>query len=589
MARHFYQMLATLLCVCCVRAHKCEHDEFIASHNATPTVSPQTYLHHPFEKTQQDADAPRRLDAANWQPIRIHVDSSTIALDTFSSDGKATYNMISSSIIPSAIKILSNHLSVIRVNGNLKVSPTCSTYGSDGQTCCTSNPDLCKWDANVCYHVSVPDSHFTPGVADADFVVYLTANEETTHGQTMALGATCRTDQHDRPLAGQVSLNLAVWKGQNGLPLAKNYMVSTLVHEMSHALGWSHDAFSRFRDENGNLRENVITTKSALGKQISLLSTPAVTSHVRSHFGCSSLTGMEIEDQGGTGTAGSHPEKRIYPESYMAGVSARSDSDFIIEAMALSVFQDSGWYQVKNLDQAGKLSWGRGMGCRVATHRCNDFGQEAEAMGLFCSNQTSKFCTGNYKNVIAHCDLTQYTSSLPSMFQYFSDPTAGGSTQIADFCPRSEKYYNSDCTDPINQHQSPVLGTLVSSDSRCFFSSLQDDRYIDAGLTVDARCFKRTCHPTKLVVHLNGKTIDCPVSNQPTTITVAGYIGQFVCPAYKGMDDIRCTSRCSKDDPECLGIKGSAVDLSGPDFGGGHAHTDGGSVVVVHGRRHLRH
>ena len=32
----------------------------------------------------------------------------------------------------------------------------------------------------------------------------------------------------------------------------------------------------------------------------------------RSHFGCDTLEGAEIENQGGSGTAGSHWEKRLF-------------------------------------------------------------------------------------------------------------------------------------------------------------------------------------------------------------------------------------------------------------------------------------
>ena len=113
--------------------------------------------------------------------------------------------------------------------------------------------------------------------------------------------------------------------------------------------------------------------KNSLGKTVTKLKTPAATSQVRSHFGCDTIGGLELEDQGGDGTAGSHPEKRIFPESYMAGVSSESGSSYIIDAVALSVFQDSGWYKVKNLDQAGKLSWGRGMGCSIVYNKCNDY------------------------------------------------------------------------------------------------------------------------------------------------------------------------------------------------------------------------
>lgn len=40
--------------------------------------------------------------------------------------------------------------------------------------------------------------------------------------------------------------------------------------------------------------------------------TPRVISAVREHLQCTSLTGAELEDDGGGGTAGSHWEQRLF-------------------------------------------------------------------------------------------------------------------------------------------------------------------------------------------------------------------------------------------------------------------------------------
>ena len=47
-------------------------------------------------------------------------------------------------------------------------------------------------------------------------------------------------------------------------------------------------------------------------KVTQLLVTPRVVREVRSHFGCPTLEGAELEDQGGDGTALTHWEKRIF-------------------------------------------------------------------------------------------------------------------------------------------------------------------------------------------------------------------------------------------------------------------------------------
>ena len=43
-----------------------------------------------------------------------------------------------------------------------------------------------------------------------------------------------------------------------------------------------------------------------------LMVTPKVVEEVRNHFGCQTLEGAELEDQGGDGTLLTHWEKRIF-------------------------------------------------------------------------------------------------------------------------------------------------------------------------------------------------------------------------------------------------------------------------------------
>ena len=73
----YCHILLVLVHLVSVNAHKCIHDKYVASHNITETVSPQKYLNHPFEN-KKDTNATRRLLSANWQPIRIHVDSRLV-------------------------------------------------------------------------------------------------------------------------------------------------------------------------------------------------------------------------------------------------------------------------------------------------------------------------------------------------------------------------------------------------------------------------------------------------------------------------------------------------------------------------------
>jgi len=586
--------------VFCVHAHKSIHDEYMAANNNV-TTSPQTYLNHPFE-TRKDANVSRRMLSAKWEPLRIHVDTSDLADPTrynvMDAASQKILRRFTSVIIPQAIKILTKHLHVIRVNGNLKITPRCYLLMNGGASftsnaCCEEkrNPH-CHWiNHPSCGVVRIPDSHKTTGVPDADFVLYLTANNETSKVNALAWGSNCRVDQHDRPLAGQIAFDLNTLL-KYATSASNNYLVALVAHELSHALGWSSYSFSKFRDEYGNIRRNVFTFQSTLGKRIALLSTPAATKYVREHFGCDSLAGMELEDGNGF-VPGSHPEKRIFPESYMGAVIQDNQTSYLIDAMALSVFQDSGWYQVKHLDQAARLSWGRGMGCRVATHKCDDYGPEANEKGLFCEVNTQHYCVGNRKQAVGKCGMKRFSYILPRQFQYFSDTHMGGWLKHADYCPRPEEDRRGDCTDPNMLWIKKHMGSQAGAESRCFMSTLKAGTR-KALARPHGSCYRRSCKADALQIHVGSYTVSCPLSNTATTVTVPGYNGELVCPPYSGLGDIRCVAICSTEDPECLGLKGSVVERqtvksreSGLVKALSKALPKGDKPVVVHGR--LRH
>ena len=360
--------LCRLLVVCVlfvspVRSHESAYD-FIFN-NVTRITSSQTYLNHPFENGigSNKANVSHRQLSAKWEPLRIHVDTSILATQQhkFGDEAKKVLHRITSFALPKAIQILTKHLHVIRVKGDLALYPQCMLHAPNKKgfdhlvptesTHCRVTPRDWKYEWEICHGIIVPRVHHYMSAANTDFVLYLTAEDKNVTDKTLvralAWGDACRIDQHHRPVAARIHLFLKflAFKNSQG-HLSNNYLVTVLTHELSHALGWTYGNFRWFRDEYGNIRKNAITYKKALGKTITLLSTPTVTKYVREHFGCNSLTGLELEDQHPGHSARSHPEKRIFPESFMSS-SILTMSNYHIDALALSVFQDSGWYQVR--------------------------------------------------------------------------------------------------------------------------------------------------------------------------------------------------------------------------------------------------
>lgn len=52
---------------------------------------------------------------------------------------------------------------------------------------------------------------------------------------------------------------------------------------------------------------------------VSQIITSTVLSYVRSHFNCTTITGLYLEDGGGSGTALSHWEMKLFGNEYMTG------------------------------------------------------------------------------------------------------------------------------------------------------------------------------------------------------------------------------------------------------------------------------
>lgn len=205
---------------------------------------------------------------------------------------------------------------------HLDVCRTCNATGQD-----------CKDD---------PNSEPGAGIRNADFIFYVSARQtDRCHkGLTVAYAAHCQQESAlDRPIAGHANLCPSSISTK---PQELSTLLSTVKHEILHALGFSVSLYAFFRDENGLPRtprkpdtgkpyldeklqihkwsnetiRKVVRDRWAvrggyIQKHIDMMVTPRVTEEARRHFNCDRLEGAELEDQGGEGTALTHWEKRI--------------------------------------------------------------------------------------------------------------------------------------------------------------------------------------------------------------------------------------------------------------------------------------
>ena len=78
------------------------------------------------------------------------------------------------------------------------------------------------------------------------------------------------------------------------------------------------------------------------------------------------MKGVEVEDQGGSGSVGAHWESRVMLGDYMVSSDYRERA---ISEMTLGLFEDSGWYKVNHYS-GGLFRYGKNRGCDFIDKKC---------------------------------------------------------------------------------------------------------------------------------------------------------------------------------------------------------------------------
>ncbi|TPP57082.1 Leishmanolysin peptidase [Fasciola gigantica] len=419
-----------------------------------------------------------------------------------------------------------------------------------------------------------------PGIGEpnTDYVLFVDATDtDLCREGTLAYTAICQTESTlDRPSMGYINFcSKAISLDFPHLRISRD----TALHEMAHAFGFHDVLFAFMRTENGEprtprdnrtgmptlgthssgayipsedvLEEKTMVWKSARGtynRTRTLLKTPKLLETARKHFGCPSLDGVELENQGGSGTASAHFEKRIYLNELMVGSIA---FDAVMSPFVLAFFQDSGGQSI--------LPW------------CN----EASLDKTSCLS---------YANAFGLCNLRKRVRlrKLPEQNQYFASIKGvperelslyGGEDSLADFCPYwapevliengpstyCDHVENSKFENRKNNHLLEGYG----SSARCFshdqtqaWNSYQC-KAIQSYSPTTASCHKFECvNGSGLAVLMDQKRYICPArggSIQVDTVGKTAYVkGRLECPACNTVCGTECPSsdiQATKPDP----------------------------------------
>ncbi|XP_022075278.1 leishmanolysin-like peptidase isoform X2 [Acanthochromis polyacanthus] len=572
--------------------------------------APSEVVHHVYLKPER---LTKRSSPDDLQlKIKIIYDNS---VDQLPADKR---RLVKDKLFPQAIDYLQRAFSVRRRVGPVLLSRQCATNQymrkrDDPHRYCQ---DACA-DVTRCGPVIVPQHHLQqckvcsesgkscgpsgppdgPGVEGSDFVLYVSGITTERCGQEniVAYAAYCQLEAElDRPIAGYANLCPAMISSQ---PQEFEGMLSTVKHEIIHALGFSAGLFAFYHDDEGKpltprsvsglpafneslglyqWSEAVIRRVSRLWDirggvmvrhQVHVLVTPRVVEEARRHFNCPILEGMELENQGGTGTELNHWEKRLLENEAMTGSHTQNR---VFSRLTLAIMEDSGWYRA-NYSLAQRLDWGRGLGCDFVMKSCKFWmdrqRQRRHAVTPYCDTVRAsplQLTCRQDQLAVAVCNLQKYPQELPLEYQYFEripDVAAdqlsffGGAVEIADYCPFSQEFSwhlsgeyqrNSYCRVSENQpdwwrnygaeQYGPESVCLYQKSAFVMEQCTRKMTYPDWG----SGCYKVSCSSQGLTVFVQDRSFQCSRKGQLLSVSVRVndwvYNGVLICPA--------CTDFC---------------------------------------------
>lgn len=259
----------------------------------------------------------------------------------------------------------------------------------------------------------------------------------------------------------------------------------------------------------------------------------------QNQFNCPTLVGAQLENRPfGLSCFGDHWDERAYYSELLSGVVSSNGNS--MSALTLALFEDSGWYKA-NYSVAELSPWGHGMGCEFVENDCIDKSGKVAQFGksFFCTEENAHGCNPSHTHK-SDCSIFYYDEghSIPSKFQYFSNPSKGGLSHI-DYCPvYNGLYENYDCTDP-NSEVNSAYWEEYGSDSRCF-QTAEDTRS-------SSRCYQTACvkNEHKVKLHVKGRWYTCDYDFQ--VIQVNTYRDLHVtCPRLSAIcPDMYCPANCS--------------------------------------------
>ena len=488
-----------------------------------------------------------------FYPVRIFLDTTFLEQQAKEYDEEIyeTYNIITSAL-NQAVKAISEIIKVERYEENVFEGG----LNSDNLI----KEEIEKWDDKL------NDLNYVHN--NYDYVLFAKFSELPDETITAAGNPFYLAKNTYRPLLGkiQISFDLYINDMQEHL---EQYLKYVFLHELIHAFGFLKDAFQYFP---GGEAASIFKEKGVAGIERTYVKTEKVLNFAKKYFGCDSIKGVELENQGLGGSKDNHWDSRILLGELMT--SEQYEDEGALSEFTLALLEDSGWYQV-NYYSGGLMRFGKNEGCDFLNTYCisnNVTNFPNEYYDYNATVQGHPSCTTG-RQARSYFILNNYNlsknDSYINILPFDGKEYIGGSVAAADYCPVSFKslnikesfdYFTGNCKygtgnygsqikyinmttkeeteDQYNGYITEDFGEIYSDISFCMMNTLVPDYiaedinnyYNIFGTVFHPMCFPSFCSSDSLTVQIYNQFVVCP--KQGGNIKVEGYSGILHCPDF---------------------------------------------------------
>jgi len=402
-----------------------------------------------------------------------------------------------------------------------------------------------------------------------DYILFAKFSELPDESITAAANPFYLTKNTNRPLLGIIQISINLYFTENIQIHFEEYLKYVFLHELIHAFGFLRDAFQYFP---GGESASIYKEIGVAGIERTFVKTEKVLNFAKKYFGCDSIKGVELENQGLGGSKDNHWDSRILLGELMT--SEQYEDEGALSEFTLALLEDSGWYQV-NYYSGGLMRFGKNRGCDFLNTYC---------VSNNVTNFPNEYYDYNYTN-IGHPSCTTGRQSrsyfllnnyiLPQDDSYINilpfngEEYIGGYVPSADYCPVSYKslnefeyfdYFTGNCKygngyygsqikyinittkkesqQNFNDYLTEDFGEIYSDNSFCMMNTLVPDyisndkkNYLNIfGTVFHPMCFPSYCSSNSLTVQIYDQFIVCP--KQGGNVEVKGYSGILHCPDF---------------------------------------------------------